>query len=229
MAVMSTLFFFYVDFYFCRDMTARGESNIVGLVGAALMFGMQIVALPIYLSITKKTNKTTAYIIGAIIWIVGALVLFVMPANANPVLIYLLAAVIGFGISGPGLIPHAILPDVIDVGNLQFGARTAGAFSGVANLVIQLGQAIGVSVVMTLIGMAGFVEQDISEGAAKVVAQSESAQQAIIAIMALAPLIFMIIGIVACLRFRLNKERHEAVLAALNGSESEKEAVLATL
>ncbi|MDR0220645.1 MAG: MFS transporter [Lachnospiraceae bacterium] len=229
MAVMSTLFFFYVDFYFCRDMTARGEANIVGLVGAALMFGMQIVALPIYLHITKKTNKTTAYIIGSVIWIAGALVLFIMPANANPVLIYLLAAVIGFGISGPGLIPHAILPDVIDVGNLQFGARTAGAFSGVANLVIQLGQAIGVSVVMTLIGMAGFVEQDISEGAAKVVSQSESAQQAIIAIMALAPLIFMVIGIVACLRFRLNKERHEAVLAALNGSESEKEAVLATL
>ena len=229
MAIMSTLFFFYVNFYFCRDLTAAGQDNMVGMIGAAIMFGIQIVALPFYLALVKKTSKTVAYIVGSVIWIVGALFLFAIPANSSPVILYILAAVIGFGISGPGLIPHALLPDVIDVGGLQFGERAAGMFSGTANLVIQLGQALCVSLVMVLIGLAGFVEQDISEGAEQVVSQVVSAQSAIIAIMALAPLVFMSLGIFVCTRYRLNKERHEQVLAALEGSDEEKKAVLKSL
>ncbi|MDR2035316.1 MAG: MFS transporter, partial [Coriobacteriales bacterium] len=149
MAIMSTLFFFYVDFYFCRDLTALGEGNMVAMIGAALMFGMQIIALPFYLALVKRTSKTVAYIVGSAIWIVGALCLFAIPANANPVALYVLAAVLGFGISGPGLIPHAMLPDVIDVGGLKFGERTAGTFAGVSNMVVQIGQALGVALVMT--------------------------------------------------------------------------------
>ncbi|MCL2153483.1 MAG: MFS transporter [Oscillospiraceae bacterium] len=229
MAVMSALFFFYVDFYFCRDLTAQGEGNMVGLLGAAIMFGMQIVALPFYLAMIKKAGKIAAYILGSAIWIVGALFLFVLPANSGSVPLYILAAVLGFGISGPGLIPHAIFADVVDVGDLRFGKRAAGIFGGVANLTIQIGQAVGVAAVMAGIGLAGFVEQDISEGAEKITSQSLSAQNAIVYIMALAPLLLMSIAVIVCTRYRLNKEMHNRVLIALEGSEEEKAAVLKLL
>jgi oligogalacturonide transporter len=229
MAIMSALFFFYVDFYFCRDVTSRGEGNIVGLLGAAIMFSMQIVALPVYMALIKKTGKTIVYTLGSVIWIAGALILLVLPANSSSVLLYILAAVIGFGISGPGLIPHAIFGDVVDAGHLQFGSRTAGAFSGIANLINKAAQALGLALVMGVIGAAGFVEQDISEGAAKVVAQPQSAQTAIILCMALAPLVFMSFGIFICTRYRLDKEKHAQVLAAIDGSEEEKAAVLNSL
>lgn len=230
MAIMSALFFFYVDFYFCRDITALGDGNIVGTLGAAIMFGMQIVALPVYLMMIKKTNKTTVYIVGSLIWIIGALLLFILPANSSPVFIYLLAAVLGFGISGPGLIPHAIFGDVVDAGNLQFGTHTAGAFSGIANFINQISQAIGVALVMFIIGAAGFVEQDISEGAEQITSQPASAQTAIILVMALAPLVFMSFGIFICTRYKLNKEKHAEVLAAIeDGGEEKKAAVLKSL
>ena len=229
MAIMSALFFFYVDFYFCSSQTASGEGNMVGLFGAAIMFGMQIVALPVYMRLIRKTNKTTVYIVGSVIWIVSALVLLILPSGANAVWLYILAAIMGFGISGPGLIPHAIYGDVVDVGHLQLSARVAGEFAGVANLIYTVAQAIGLAVVMGVIGAAGFVEQDISEGAAKIVAQPESAQKAIILVMAFAPLVFMSLGIFVCSRYRLNKEKHAEVLAALNGSEEEKAAVLGSL
>jgi oligogalacturonide transporter len=229
MAIMSAMFFFYVDFYFCRDITALDESNIVGLLGAALMFGMQIVALPFYLKLIKKAGKTAAYISGSVIWIAGALVLAVLPANSSPVTLYILAAVLGFGISGPGMVPHAIFADVVDAGHLQFGARSAGIFSGTANMVIQIGQAVGVSIAMMVIGAAGFVEQGLFEGAEKVVSQPASAQSAIIAIMVTAPLVFMSVGIFVCTRYRLNGCRHAQVLAALAGSDEEKAAVLQLL
>jgi oligogalacturonide transporter len=229
MAIMSALFFFYVDFYFCAGATARGEGNIVGMLGAAIMFSMQIVALPVYMAVIKKAGKTAVYILGSAIWIISAPVLLLVPADSNPVYMYILAAVMGFGISGPGLIPHAIFGDVVDVGHLQFGARVAGAFSGIANFVNKIAQAIGLAVVMGVIGLAGFVEQDISEGAAKVVEQPQSAQNAIILLMAFAPLVFMSFGIWVCTRYRLNKERHAQVLAALEGNEEEKAAVLNSL
>ena len=222
MAVMSALFFFYIDFYFCRDITAGGQSNTVGLIGAALMFGMQIAALPFYLWMIKKTGKTAVYILGSVIWIAGALVLFVIPANSNPLMIYILAAVLGFGISGPGLIPHAIFGDVVDVGNLRLGKHTAGMFGGVANFINQISQALGLAFVMTLIGAAGFIEQDISEGAAKITAQPILAQNAIIAAMALSPLAFMSAGIFVCTRYKVNKENHAKVLEALGDRENEE-------
>jgi Na+/melibiose symporter-like transporter len=229
MAIMSAMFFFYVDFYYCRDLTASGEGNMVGLLGAAIMFGMQIVALPVYMALIKKTSKAKVYIVGSAIWIVSALVLLVLPAGADAIWLYLLAAVMGFGISGPGLIPHAIYGDVVDVGYLQLSERAAGEFAGVANFVYTIAQAVGLALVMGVIGAAGFIEQDISEGAAKVVAQPESAQTAIILVMALAPLVFMSFGIFVCTRYRLNKENHARVLAALEGSEEEKLAVLQLL
>jgi len=229
MAAMSALFFFYVDFYYCRDLTAGGVGNLVGLLGAAIMFGMQIVALPVYMALIKRTSKMAAYISGSVIWIVCALVLLVIPSGANEIWIYILAAVMGFGISGPGLIPHAIFPDVVDVGHLQFSERSAGAYSGIANFINTIAQAIGLAVVMNVIGAAGFIEQDISPGAEKIVWQPQSAQTAIVLLMAFTPLVCMSVGIYMCTRYRLNKENHARVLKAIDGSEEEKAAVLKLL
>jgi len=229
MAIMSALFFFYVDFYFCAEATARGESNIVGMIGAAIMFSMQIVALPVYMKIIKKFSKVAVYIIGSVIWIISAPVLLLVPPETSPVYLYILAAIMGFGISGPGLIPHAIFGDVVDVGHLQFGTRVAGAFSGIANFVNKIAQAIGLAVVMGIIGLAGFVERDISS-VEMVLAQPYSAQLAIVLLMAFAPLVFMSFGCYVCTRYRLNKERHAQVLLALeSGDEAKRNEVLASL
>jgi oligogalacturonide transporter len=227
MAAMSALFFFYVDFYFCRDVTASGGGNMVGMIGAAVLFGTQIVALPVYMAMIRKTSKMTAYIFGAVIWIVSALVLLIVPANADVIWLYILAAVMGFGISGPGLIPHAIFADVVDVGQLQFSERSAGAFSGIANFINTVAQALGLAIVMNILGMAGFTEQE--PGSPPILSQPVSAQNAIIMLMAFTPLICMSVGIYMCSRYRLNKENHTRVLAALEGTDEEKEAVLKLL
>jgi oligogalacturonide transporter len=228
MAIMSALFFFYIDFYFCRETTASGAGNIVGMLGAAIMFGMQIVALPIYMAMIKKSGKMRVYIVGAVIWIISALMLFFVPANSPAWVIYTLAAVMGFGISGPGLIPHAMFGDIVDVGYLKFGVRDAGAFSGVSSFVNTCAQGVGLAIVMSVIGAAGFTEQEV--GAPPVTWQPESAQTAIILLMALAPLAIMSIGIFYCTRYRLNKEIHARVLAAIESNdEEEKASVLALL
>jgi Na+/melibiose symporter-like transporter len=134
----------------------------------------------------------------------------------------------GFGISGPGLIPHAMFGDIVDVGHLKFGVRDAGTFSGISSFINTCAQGVGLAIVMSVIGAAGFMEQEV--GAPPVTWQPESAQTAIILLMALAPLALMSIGIFFCTRYRLNKDIHGQVLAAIeSGDEKKKAAVLALL
>ena len=85
MGIMSGLFFFYVSFYIVKDATARGETSTVGLIGAALMFMTQIVVLPTYTRLIEKRGKTSVYRLGSIIWILAALGVLFIPANANPI------------------------------------------------------------------------------------------------------------------------------------------------
>lgn len=227
MAVMSGLFFFYINFYIVKDLTAAGEGNIVGLIAAALMFFTQIVALPFYLKMIEKKSKAFTYRFGAVIWIISALALFFIPANVNPIVLYVLAVIMGFGISAPGLIPHTMFGDVADVGQLKFKKRIEGQMSGFANFAGQIAQALGLSFVMMILGFAGFTEQDLT--LPTITSQPESALLAIRIIMALAPLILLGIGSIISYRYKIDAQEQQKIkeqIAFENSELSEVEAVL---
>lgn len=213
MAIMSGLFFFFVDFYITKDQTANQESTVAGLISAALMFSMQIVALPIYIKMIERRGKTFAYRFGSLLWIVTALFILVMPPNVDPIALYLLAAVMGFGISGPGLVPHTMYGDVVDAGQLFFNERLDGQMSGFTNFINKVAQALGLALVMGLIGLAGFQERE--PGADPILAQPDSAMQAIQWIMALAPLIFMSIGIWISLKYKIDAKKQAEIKQAI--------------
>ncbi len=227
MAIMSGLFFFYVDFYVTKDITASGGSSMVGLIAAALMFSMQIVALPMYLFIISKKGKTFAYRFGAILWIVTAMFLLLIPANVNPVVIYLLGALMGLGISGPGLVPHTMYGDVVDAGQLMFKDRLDGQMSGFTNFINKIAQALGIALVMALIGFAGFQSQDLTQPT--IVSQPDSAMLALRIIMAVAPLIFMGIGIMISLRYKIDGPKQKEIAEAIRNNSSNQEDLIATL
>lgn len=226
MAIMSGLFFFYVDFYITKDLTAAQEPTMVGLISAALMFSMQIVALPVYIKMIERKGKTFAYRFGAILWIVTALFILIIPANINPVLLYLIAALMGFGISGPGLVPHTMYGDVVDAGQLYFNDRLDGQMSGFTNFINKVAQAVGLALVMALIGLAGFKER--APGADPILSQPDSAMNAIKFIMALAPLVFMTIGILISLKYKIDAKKQAEIKHAIEHPENQAD-VLASI
>lgn len=219
MSVMSTLFFFYIDFHIMRAATLAGESNTLGMFSAALMFAMQIVALPFYLWLIGKRSKQFTYRFGSLLWVLGGFLILLLEPGGPLLYVYLLAALLGFGISGPGLAPHTMFGDVMDVAQLTFGMRSEGAFSGLVNLVNKTGQATGIAVAMAVLGAAGFVEQ--APGAAKVLSQPESAQNALAWMMALTPLLFMGIGTWISTRYTITKEKQQMILAQIAQKKNE--------
>ncbi len=227
MAIMSGLFFFYVDFYITKNDTALGNPTMVGMIAAALMFAMQIVALPVYLKVIEKKGKTYAYRLGAYIWIITALFILLIPANVNPIAIYALGAVMGFGISGPGLVPHTMYGDVVDAGQLKFKDRLDGQMSGFTNFINKIAQAIGLALVMFLIGLAGFEEQPLN--GPDIVSQPDSAMLTIRLIMAFAPLIFMGIGTFISFKYKIDHQKQKEIKEAILNPDELKEDFLVNL
>lgn len=219
MSVMSGLFFFYIDFYIIKDVTASGGTSMVGTIAAALMFFTQIVALPFYLKMIEKFSKAFTYRFGAIIWIVSAIGLFFVPANVNPVVIYILAVVMGFGISAPGLIPHTMFGDVADAGQLKFKKRIEGQMSGFSNFVSQIAQALGLSFAMFILGLAGFKER--VPGQPPILTQPDSSLLAIRIIMALAPLILLGIGSLISLSYRIDAKEQQKLKEQISLQDDE--------
>lgn len=178
MAVMSSFFFTFCDFYVRRltyaSATVDGASRFpIATVAAAMMFVAQIIALPIYLQIIKRKSKRFAYITGAIVWIAVVACMLALPAegeiaiNNNTIstvkgapdwLIIVLGLLAGLGIGGTVFVPHSSFGDVCDVGELYFGERTEGAFSGLTNFLNTAAQAIGLAIPPAIIGAAGYVE-----------------------------------------------------------------------
>lgn len=212
MVVMSGLFFFYVDFYLCRDLTAAGKTSLLGLTAAALMFAMQIVALPFYLRLVRSRGKTAVYRLGALIWIVTGILLFLIRPGSSPWQIMVLGMVMGFGVSGPGLAPHTMLGDVADTARFAFGERSDGTIGGAVNFISTVSQAIGISAAMAVLGAFGFVHADPGQ---TVLAQPETAQTAIRVLMSATPLVLMGAGILISFRYRINAAKHEQIKAAI--------------
>ena len=186
MAVMSSFFFTFCDFYLRRKTYAEvttlgsmGSRFPIATVAAAMMFVAQIFALPFYLFLIKKKSKRFAYITGATIWIVLAALMLLLPAetaiNKDTVngvefistqvgspdwLLIVAGLLLGFGIGGTVFVPHSSFGDVCDVGELYFGNRTEGAFSGLTNFLNTTAQAIGLAIPPAIIGLAGYQETE---------------------------------------------------------------------
>ena len=182
MAVMSSFFFTLCDFYLRSQsyklVTTESITRFpIATVAAALMFVAQAAALPFYLKLIKLKSKRFAYLTGAFIWIgVAAICIFLPGETGSPILnsagssissiaggtpdwvLFIIGLALGFGIGGTLFVPHSSFGDVCDVGELYFGERTEGSFSGLTNFLNTTAQAIGLAIPPLVIGLAGYVE-----------------------------------------------------------------------
>ena len=266
MAVMSSFFFIFCDFYIRRltYQTVSLDTTLsrfpIATIAAACMFVAQIFALPMYLGILRKKSKRFAFTMGHLIWIAVVLLLLLLPAESavevvgNSVvtiggtpnwLIMLVGLALGLGIGGAVYVPHSSFGDVCNVGQLYFGKRTEGAFSGLTNFLNTTAQAIGLSLPSAIIASAGYVEtqylttqeynQLVSTGGqigglnldqfivnigkdnVQLIptVQSDGAQLAIRLVFILLPVVISVIAIAIASRYKLSEQMQQKVVQTL--------------
>ena len=118
--------------------------------------------------------------------------------------------------------------DVADYSRLNFGTRNDGQLGGCSNFTNKVVTAVALAIVMAVLGVFGFQEQ--VPGAAPVLAQPESAQNAIRFFMCIVPMFTLSIGIITSKRYKIDAHNQRRIRDAIASSDkAETETLLATL
>lgn len=149
---------------------------------------------------------------GMSLWIVAEVGLFFLqPGQVG--MMYLLAIMAGFGVSTAYLIPWSMMPDVIELDELNTGQRREGIFYGFMVLLQKMALALGLFLVGWVLQQTGFIESAAGQPAP---IQPESALTAIRWMVGPAPLFMLSIGLVLAYLYPITKEVHAEILLRLS-------------
>lgn len=186
---------------------AEDEFPLVAIVvqGTALMM------LFVWTAISKRFGKRIVYFWGMGFWIIvqGGL-FFLQPAQVG--LLYALAVMAGIGVATAYLIPWSMIPDVIDLDELNTGIRREGIFYSFMVMLQKIGLAIGLQIVGIALQVAGFVTGvpgDVPP------VQPDSALFAIRLSIGPIPTIVLILGMIFTYFYPITHEVHAEILLKL--------------
>jgi glycoside/pentoside/hexuronide:cation symporter, GPH family len=169
--------------------------------------GTALIVLFFWQYVSKKLGKKAVYSIGMGIWIIAQIGLFLLqPGQIG--FTYCLAVLAGFGVSVAYLIPWSMIPDVIELDELNTGQRREGIFYGFMVLLQKFGLALAIFLVGSALELAGFIEQPPG---GEVLVQPESALLAIRIAIAPLPAFFLIAGVILAYFYPITREVHAEI------------------
>lgn len=162
-------------------------------------------------AVGTRLGKRTIYWMGIPLTICALVGLcFLQPGQVG--LMYVLAVTAGVGLSTAYLVPWSMLPDVLDLDELNTGQRREGIFCG---LVVQL-QKIAVAIALFLVGKildwAGFIPTTPGH---PLPAQPESAMMAIRLLIGPVPALVLVFGLVCAYFYPITRDLHGEILLKL--------------
>jgi GPH family glycoside/pentoside/hexuronide:cation symporter len=152
------------------------------------------------------------------LWIIAQIGLwFLQPGQIS--LMYILAILAGFGVSTAYLIPWSMIPDVVDLDELNTGKRREGIFYSFMVFLQKLGLAGGLFLVGQALEIAGFLERVPGQALPQ---QPDSAIFAIRFAIAPIPAIVLICGIILTYFYPITEAVHGEILLKLNERKTQK-------
>jgi GPH family glycoside/pentoside/hexuronide:cation symporter len=121
---------------------------------------------------------------------------------------YLLAVMAGFGVSVAYLIPWSMIPDAIELDELNTGQRREGVFYSFMVLLQKFGLALALLIVGYALELAGFIEQTPGEA---IPVQPESALLAIRIAVGPLPTVVLIVGLILAYFYPITREVHAEI------------------
>ncbi|MEM1368496.1 MAG: MFS transporter [Cyanobacteria bacterium P01_H01_bin.15] len=173
--------------------------------------GTALGMLFVWQKISQKWGKKLTFFVGTCFWIVAQMGLFFLQPGQTG-LMYGLAIVAGTGVSVAYLIPWSMVPDVIELDELETGQRREGVFYGFMVLLQKLGLAIALFLVGILLDWAQFQTQLPGE---PVPEQPASALLAIRYLVGPLPVVILMVGLAIAYFYPLTQQRHAEICQAL--------------
>ena len=203
--MVSTIVIYYLTYWLRKP----------GLVAPVILAvqGSALIWLFLWTRISKRVGKKGVYYRGMVFWILVSLGLFFVQPAWPAWVIIVLGLLAGVGVSTAYLIPWSMLPDVIELDELETGKRREGAYYGFFVLLQKLGLALGLFLVSQALGVAGYITPP--PGATSPIVQPDSALLAIRLMIGPIPALILAAGIFLVYKFPITKAGHEETLHQL--------------
>ena len=142
--------------------THFGKASLSG-IASVIGFIPMIFFMPFLKNIVAKYGKKEASTFGAVVSLIGAVLMFIFPLISN-VMLSLVMYVISLSIFGIGMgiyscISWALMADAIDYNEWKTGHREEGTVYSLHSFFRKLAQGVGPSVVLLLMGALGYVSE----------------------------------------------------------------------
>ncbi len=195
-------------FYFLEyRMGLEQEAPLV----AGTVFVAAILVLPFWVWASRKTDKRKAYIFGMLFLSAVMVTLIFIPSTLGLAIILTLAALAGVGVSAVHVLPWAMIPDAVEVDELESGARHEGVFYALVTLFRKIAASITIPLALLLLDASGFVSNSPQ--------QPVSAVNAIRFLMGPLPSLFLLGGIAFAIFYPLSREVHRATREKIKARE----------
>jgi GPH family glycoside/pentoside/hexuronide:cation symporter len=181
--------------------------------------GTALLMLFVWSNLSKKIGKKLVYFLGMSSWIIAAAGLFFLQPN-QVALMYVMAIMAGVGVSTAYLIPWSMIPDVIELDELQTGQRREGIFYGFMVLLQKFGLAFGLFLVGNTLQAYGFKEAVAGQSSLPI--QPESALLAIRIAVGPIPTVCLIAGLVLVYFYPITREIHTEMMLKLQEQRENK-------
>ena len=186
-------------------------------VGAEDQFQFMVLALQftsfifllVWTAVSQRIGKKAVYYIGCTIWISISVVLFFVPAGiAWP--IYIIAPIAAMGVAVCFLVPWSLLPDVVDLDELETGQRREGIFYGFFVFLQKLGLSIGIVFSNLALENAGYITPEY-EGATLAATQPDSVLLALRIFVSIVPAVILLVSFLVIRLYPISRQRLEEI------------------
>ncbi|HIK33381.1 MAG TPA: MFS transporter [Oscillatoriales cyanobacterium M59_W2019_021] len=171
-----------------------------------------MVMLFVWSAISKRVGKRAVYFMGMSLWVIAQFGLFFVKPDQMS-LVYILAIMAGFGVSTAYLVPWSMLPDVIELDELNTGQRREGVFYSFMVFLQKVCLGIAVFLVLQSLEWTGYVQPT---DAVPLPVQPDAVLLAIRLSIGPLPTTALIIGLILAYFYPLTREVHAEILLKLN-------------
>ena len=207
-SLMSAILIYFVSYYL--RMPESANYVVLAAQAGAILF------IPLTVYLCRRFEKTIAFVIGSMSWIIALLgVFFVTPEHGIYALPLALAC--GLGIATAYVVPWSMLADIIEYDQQKTGCRREGSYYAFASFFQKMGTAGALWITGQVMEFTGYISPTASLPAP---VQPESALRAIRIFMGPVPAVLLCGAIFLSIRFPISRESHRKLVEKLSADKS---------
>ncbi|MCL4266012.1 MAG: MFS transporter [Anaerolineae bacterium] len=194
---------FYVRYWM------NAEDNFI-ILAMSLQISI-FVSLIFWAKVSGRIGKRHAYFCGVGFWIlIEIFIFFVQPGQM--LLLTVLAVLAGAGAGVAYLIPWSMLPDVVDVDELNTGLRREGVYYGFFVFLQKLGISLGLAISNLVLQVVRYVPAVPGE---PFPVQNDTVLLSFRLFISFAPLVILLLSLPVAYKYPITRQRHAEIRAEL--------------